>query len=53
VSVLQPHFASCVEIDQVRFDLPIGNEVQGAPIVLCRDPQRTWEEIWPRLRHLS
>jgi 4-amino-4-deoxy-L-arabinose transferase-like glycosyltransferase len=53
VSVLQPHFASCVEIDQVRFDLPIGNEVQGAPIVLCRDPRGTWEEIWPQLRHLS
>jgi hypothetical protein len=53
VSVLQPHFASCVEIDQVRFDLPIDNEVQGAPIVLCRDLRGTWEEIWPQLRQLS
>jgi hypothetical protein len=53
VSVLQPHFASCVEIDHVRFDLPIGNEVQGAPIVLCRDLRGTWQELWPRLRQLS
>jgi 4-amino-4-deoxy-L-arabinose transferase-like glycosyltransferase len=53
VSSLQPSFASCVEIDEVRFDLPIDNEVRGAPIVLCRDLRGTWEEIWPRLRHLS
>jgi 4-amino-4-deoxy-L-arabinose transferase-like glycosyltransferase len=53
VPVLQPHFGSCRQVDQVRFDLPLDNEVQGAPIVVCRDLQRPWEEVWPQLRHLS
>jgi 4-amino-4-deoxy-L-arabinose transferase-like glycosyltransferase len=53
LSTLQPHFGSCLEVDQVRFDLQLDNEVQGAPIVVCRDLQGTWEEVWPRLRHLS
>jgi 4-amino-4-deoxy-L-arabinose transferase-like glycosyltransferase len=53
VSVLQPYFGSCREVDQVRFDPPVDNEVQGAPIVICRDLQGTWEEIWPQLRHLD
>jgi hypothetical protein len=51
--VLQPHFASCLQVDLVRFDLPIDNEVQGAPIVVCRDLHGTWDELWPRLRRLS
>jgi 4-amino-4-deoxy-L-arabinose transferase-like glycosyltransferase len=53
VSVLQPHFGSCRQVDQVRFDLPLGNEVEAAPIVICRDLRGTWGEVWPQLRHLS
>jgi 4-amino-4-deoxy-L-arabinose transferase-like glycosyltransferase len=52
-SALEPHFASCLQVDQVRFDPPVGNEVEGAPIVICRDLRRTWDELWPQLRHLS
>lgn len=53
VSVLEPHFRSCLEVDRVRFALDVDNEVQGAPIVICRDLAGSWEEVWPRLRHVS
>jgi 4-amino-4-deoxy-L-arabinose transferase-like glycosyltransferase len=53
VAALQPHFGSCRQVDEVRFGLPIDNEVHGAPIVICRDLHGSWDEVWPRLRHLS
>lgn len=52
-SVLESHFGACVEAGRVRFDLQVGNEAEGAPIVVCRDLQVSWETVWPQLRHLS
>ncbi|MBE3012571.1 glycosyltransferase family 39 protein [Microbispora sp. NEAU-D428] len=28
-------------------------EEQGVPITVCRDPVRSWQELWPRTRHYS
>jgi 4-amino-4-deoxy-L-arabinose transferase-like glycosyltransferase len=53
VASLEPYFASCQQVDQVRFGLEVDNEAHGAPIVVCRGPRTTWDEVWPNLRHLS
>ncbi len=50
---LSDHFETCREVDRVRFAFIVGNEVEGAPMVVCRDLRGTWEEIWPKLRHLN
>ncbi len=50
---LAPYFRSCRQVDEVALELDVANEVQGAPIVVCNDLQRTWTEIWPHLRRLS
>ncbi len=50
---LAEHFGSCREVSQVRFSFPVDNEVEGAPIVVCRDLRGTWAHTWPRLRHLD
>jgi len=53
VSTLEPHFGSCLDVGRVQFDLDVDNEVHGAPIVVCRDLQERWQDVWPQLRHLS
>ena len=53
VSSLEEHFGSCREVDQVRFAFTVDNEVDGAPIVVCSGLRGTWDDVWPRLRHLE
>lgn len=53
VDHLTAHFESCEQVAVVDNGLDIDNEVQGAPIVVCRGPRGTWADVWPRLRFLS
>jgi hypothetical protein len=32
--------------------LRLDNDEQGAPVWLCRQPRRTWTQLWPDLYHL-
>lgn len=50
---LRQHFGMCREVGRVRFAFPVDNEVDGAPITVCRDLHGTWAETWPKLRHLN
>ena len=50
---LAPYFDTCQQVDRVRFAFDVGNEVDGAPIVVCRGLRGTWDDVWPQLRHLS
>ncbi len=48
---LDTHFGSCEVAAQLDNGVGIPNEEQGLPILVCRDPNRTWAELWPDLRH--
>lgn len=46
-------FGSCALHGRVDNGIDLDNEEQGAGVWVCRDRARTWEELWPLLRHLS
>ena len=48
---LDADFGSCEVAAQLDNGVGIPNEEQGLPILVCRDPNRTWAELWPDLRH--
>lgn len=50
---LAPWFDDCTEVATVDNGLDIDNEVQGAPIVVCRGLTVGWDELWEELRFLS
>ena len=52
-SDLAPYFDRCEQIATVDNGRDIDNEVQGQPILVCRDLKGSWREIWPKLKHLS
>ena len=53
VDRLQPWFDTCEQVATVDNGFDVDNEVQGAPIVVCRGLRGTWDEVWPELRFLS
>lgn len=50
---LSEYFERCRQVDRVQFPYAVDNEVDGAPLVVCRDLRGTWAEVWPQLRHLD
>ncbi len=50
---LAPHFATCRKVAEVDNGYGVDNEAQGQPIVVCRGLRNSWEDLWPKLRHLS
>lgn len=50
---METHFESCREIAAVDNGYGTNNEAQRKPIVLCRYPVSSWDEIWPQLGHLD
>ena len=50
---LDPFFGLCAEVAQVDNGLDVDNEVQGAPILVCRGLHTPWPEVWEHLRRLS
>lgn len=51
--LLDQHFARCDPATTVDNGLGIDNEVQGAPIWVCRGLEGTWAQRWPAFRHYS
>jgi 4-amino-4-deoxy-L-arabinose transferase-like glycosyltransferase len=50
---LERFFATCAPAGRVDNGMDVDNEVQGAPILVCRDLRRPWREVWPRMRFLA
>ncbi|GGS64539.1 glycosyltransferase family 39 protein [Nonomuraea spiralis] len=46
-------FAACEEKARVDNGVDVGNEEQGMPVWVCRDPVRPWSATWPMWRHFS
>ena len=44
-------FASCTVMAKMDNQVGVGNEEQGEPIGVCRQPVGPWATIWPRFRH--
>lgn len=52
-SMLERWFGECTTVDRVDNGFDIENEVQGTPIVVCRELLRPWADTWPDIRFLS
>ncbi|KQM81256.1 glycosyltransferase family 39 protein [Agromyces sp. Leaf222] len=46
-------FDSCTTVAHLDNELDVDNEEQGVPITLCTGRTTGWDELWPRLAHLS
>src|SRR3954447_11833721 len=44
-------FGSCTVMARMDNRVGVGNEEQGEPIAVCRQPVASWATIWPRFRH--
>jgi hypothetical protein len=43
----------CLALDPIVMPDEIDNEEQGAPLWRCDGPQRSWDLLWPELRHID
>lgn len=50
---LAADFASCTTEATLDNGVGVDNEEQGIPITLCTGRTTPWDELWPRLAHLS
>jgi hypothetical protein len=50
---LERWFARCTTVAHVDNGRDIDNEVQGTPIVVCRDQRAPWSQLWPGIRFLA
>lgn len=50
---LQEFFDQCEQVAVVDNGLDIDNEVQGAPIVVCRGIKSDWAATWDAMRYLA
>ncbi|HEU4946295.1 MAG TPA: glycosyltransferase family 39 protein [Kribbella sp.] len=46
----ESHFSSCRQVGEVDNRHGVDNEEQGAAIVLCSGPAKSWSALWPELR---
>ncbi|WP_440103371.1 glycosyltransferase family 39 protein [Streptosporangium sp. H16] len=46
-------FATCEERGRIDNGVGLSNEEQHLPILVCRDPLRPWQLLWPEMRHHS
>ncbi len=46
-------FTTCLERGRIDNGVGLLNEEQHLPILICRDPLRSWRSLWPDLRHYS
>lgn len=53
LSALQDSFASCAGAATLDNGVGVDNEEQGRPIIVCRDPVRSWRVLWPGFQHYS
>ena len=50
---LAPFFTDCRAVATIETPHDVPNEIRGTPVHVCRGLRGTWDEVWPRLRHLS
>ena len=50
---LEPFFQHCERVATIRTPHDVPSEVRGTPIHVCRGLRGTWDQVWPRVRHLS
>lgn len=50
---LEPHFSSCEHAATIDNGIDLANEVQGAPVNVCRGLHGSWTDLWEQLRFLS
>lgn len=43
----------CLALDPIVIPHGIDNEEQGAPLWRCDGPRRSWDQLWPELRHID
>ncbi len=43
----------CLALDPIVMPDDIDNEEQGAPLWRCDGPRRSWDQLWPELRHID
>lgn len=48
---LDASFDSCQSVLALDNGVDIPNEDQGAPVVICRGPLRSWAALWPEFQH--
>ncbi|GAA3349544.1 glycosyltransferase family 39 protein [Amorphoplanes nipponensis] len=46
-------FASCAVARELDNGVAVPNEEQGLPVTVCRGPEGTWADLWPRFLHYS
>lgn len=46
-------FESCSTVEELDNGVGVGNEEQGQPIMVCRDPLEPWSQLWDEFRRLS
>ncbi len=45
--------AGCLALDPIVMPDDIDNEEQGAPLWRCDGPKRSWDQLWPEIRHID
>ncbi|MFT4009434.1 MAG: glycosyltransferase family 39 protein [Nocardioidaceae bacterium] len=46
-------FASCGVVGELDNGVGVDNEEQGEPLTVCREPVKSWRQLWPAFRHLD
>jgi 4-amino-4-deoxy-L-arabinose transferase-like glycosyltransferase len=46
-------FERCDEAGRIDNGIGLANDVQGAPMLVCRGVVGSWAEVWPRLKRLG
>lgn len=46
-------FASCRVVTELDNGVGADNEEQGQPVRICSGPTASWQQLWPRFRHLD
>lgn len=50
---LAEFFDSCTQVATIETPHDTPNEIRDTPVHVCRGLRGTWDEVWPRLRHLG
>ena len=47
------HLRACRVAARIDNGVGVDNDEQGARVLVCRGPARSWRQEWPALRHLG
>jgi 4-amino-4-deoxy-L-arabinose transferase-like glycosyltransferase len=46
-------FTACHTMDHLDSGFDVDNEEEGQPVAVCTGPRKSWQTLWPVIRHLS